>query len=146
MPAAKKYCVTQYFFTACVVIMSHSVWLLVTANVVPSSAILVTGIMRGLRSSKTSVLTRATWHNIQENSILHSHHHENLKSYLYSLIKQYNKGIGICRTQFEFVMNYTISSIFSLKFPCEIVFSHVWHLNATQILNVMASKRIISLI
>jgi hypothetical protein len=30
---------------------------------------------------ETSVLLRATWHNIPEDDILHSHCHENLKSY-----------------------------------------------------------------
>jgi hypothetical protein len=34
-----------------------------------------------LRFSETSVLTRATQRNIPENTILHSHCHENLKSY-----------------------------------------------------------------
>jgi hypothetical protein len=32
-------------------------------------------------SSETSVLTRATWHNISEDTVLHSHRRENLKSY-----------------------------------------------------------------
>jgi hypothetical protein len=32
-------------------------------------------------SSETSVLTRATWRNNPEDTILHSHRRENLKSY-----------------------------------------------------------------
>jgi hypothetical protein len=54
--------------------------LLVTASVVPSSPILVI-LMDALISSETSVLTRATRRNIPENTILHSHRRENLKSY-----------------------------------------------------------------
>jgi hypothetical protein len=55
--------------------------LLVTANVVPSSPILVTLMMEALPSSKTLVLTKATRPNIPEDGILDSHCSENLKTY-----------------------------------------------------------------
>jgi hypothetical protein len=56
-------------------------WLLVTANV-SCSQIFVIQMMEALRSSETSVLTRVAWCNIPEDTILHSHRSENLKSYI----------------------------------------------------------------
>jgi hypothetical protein len=57
------------------VVFLHSVLrLLVTANVVPSSQTLVTLLMEALHSSETLVLTRAAWHNIPEDGMLHDKH------------------------------------------------------------------------
>jgi hypothetical protein len=56
--------------------------LLVTANVVPSSPILVTLMKEALIYSETSVLTTATRRNIREDETLHSHRRESLKSYI----------------------------------------------------------------
>jgi hypothetical protein len=56
--------------------------LLVTAKVVPNSHILVTLTKDVLGSSETSVLSRDTRCNFPEDTILHSHRREILKSYI----------------------------------------------------------------
>jgi hypothetical protein len=56
------------------------VWLVVTANVVPSSPIPVPFMMEAISSYETSVLTRATWLNISEEDTLQNHCCENFRS------------------------------------------------------------------
>jgi hypothetical protein len=61
-----------------VIFLRSVLQLLVTANVVPSSPILVTLMLEAIRSSETSVLTRATGRHIPEDDIFHSHRRGNL--------------------------------------------------------------------
>jgi hypothetical protein len=62
--------------------------LIVTANIPPSSLILLTLMMETIRSTETSVLTRDTGHHIPEDGILHIHRLENLLSYMYRRVFQ----------------------------------------------------------
>jgi hypothetical protein len=55
--------------------------LLVTANVVPISPILVTLMKEAPSSSETSIRTRVTQRNIPGDTTLHSHRREYLKSH-----------------------------------------------------------------
>jgi hypothetical protein len=56
--------------------------LLVTAYVVSRSPILVALIMEAILTTETSLVSRATMRNIQEDGVLHSHRRENFKFYI----------------------------------------------------------------
>jgi hypothetical protein len=53
-----------------------------TANVVPSSPIPVTLMMKAPHTSETSIFTKATQYNFPEDAILHCHCRGNLQSYI----------------------------------------------------------------
>jgi hypothetical protein len=54
---------------------------MVSSGMLHRVALVATDVSKELSASETSVVTRATWRNIPEDTILHSHRHENLKSY-----------------------------------------------------------------
>jgi hypothetical protein len=79
--------------------------LLVTANAVSSSPILVTLMTKALNSSETSAAQRK----IPEDGILHSHRRENLKSY------KLWRSLSIFFTLACFSVSINVSEIFSLQ-------------------------------
>jgi hypothetical protein len=79
--------------------------LLVTANVVPGSPILLTVMIEALSSSETSVLTRTTRRNISEDGILHSHLRENLKSYIALTSWALYRGSNVSPVRYELFFN-----------------------------------------
>jgi hypothetical protein len=84
---------TKYY----IVFLRSMLRFLVTANVVPSSPIPVTLMMKALRSSETSVLTRPTQCNIPGNGIIENYSVKNLSLCKLPLRSRYNEWLRVER-------------------------------------------------
>jgi hypothetical protein len=86
-----------------------------------------------LRSSETSVLTRATRRNIPWDTILHSHRRENLKSYLLNILfDTLGKTLRYKPTQFRHIEPYVVPNRnTSTTFNSPIEFNSISLLNNT---------------
>jgi hypothetical protein len=68
--------------------------------------ILITPMMKALRSSDTSVLTRATRLNNPEDGILHSHRRDNLKSYEKIRVQGLTLPVSLASTLYIYIYIY----------------------------------------
>jgi hypothetical protein len=91
-----------YYYIVYIAFLRSVLRLLVTANVVASSPIPVILMIEAIRSSETSVITRATQRNIQEDGIFLSHRRENLKSYISHACYAFNSLLRKCNIQYWF--------------------------------------------
>jgi hypothetical protein len=77
-------------------------------------------MMEEIRSSETSVLTRATGRNILEDVNLHSHRRENLKPYITkNILRKDDVPVGIETRAYIYNYEYLTSNI--VRIDCEVV-------------------------